>query len=308
LLETSTLVGSAQQPARSAFTLIELLVVIAIIAILIGLLASAVMRVREAASRITCANNLKQLGLGLLLHHDTYGVLPSNGGWDGHETIPATDGSLTVIYTIDKESGDRLNWGVGDPNLPPQAQTGCWAYALLPFLEQESLHRQRAWTQPFKLFICPSRRTAEAVIPVREDAYGFYWGGGWAWGKTDYACNRLVLGERFRCLPLAALTDGTSQTILIGEKAFDPQVITPGTWYHDEPFFTGGSGGTARQGSAVLRDAAGILYKDNWGSAHLSGAQFVFGDGSVRLIAFGTPADIVHALLTPSGQEVIPDW
>jgi prepilin-type processing-associated H-X9-DG protein len=283
-------------------------VVLAILAVLIGLLLPAVQKVREAANRASCGNNLKQIGLGLIQHHDTQGVLPGNGGWDGRQTIPATDGSPTVIYTIDKESGDRLNWGVGDPNLPPQAQTGCWAYGLLPFLEQQNSYRQRAWTQPLALYLCPSRRAAEAVIPAPEDAYGFYWGGGWAWGKTDYACNRLVLGERFHCLRLAALTDGTSQTVLIGEKAFDPRVITPTTWFHDEPFFTGGSGGTARQGSAVLRDGVGIAYKDNWGSAHPSGAHFVFGDGSVRLMTFGTPPDTVHALLTPNGGEVVQDF
>jgi hypothetical protein len=60
-------------------------------------------------------------------------------------------------------------------------------------------------------------------------------------------------------------------------------------------------------GSLVLRDAPGIAYKDNWGSAHACGAQFVFGDGSVRLLPFTIPASTMHALLTPSGGEVIPD-
>jgi prepilin-type N-terminal cleavage/methylation domain-containing protein/prepilin-type processing-associated H-X9-DG protein len=293
---------------RQAFTLVELLVVIAIIGVLIALLLPAVQKVRESAYRISCANNLKQIGLALHLHHDSFGILPSNGGWEGREKILATDGSMTVPYTIDKESGDRINWGVGDPTLRPQAQTGCWAYSLLPFMEQENMYRQRAWTQPFKLYICPSRRFAEVEVPALEDAYGFYWGGGWAWGKTDYACNRLILGERFHCLKLAALTDGTSQTVLIGEKAFDPNVNTPQTWYHDEPFFIGGSGGTARQGSQVLRDGVGIAYKDNWGSSHPGGAQFLFGDGSVRLIAFGISTDTMHALLTPNDGEVIPDF
>ena len=60
-----------------------------------------------------------------------------------------------------------------------------------------------------------------------------------------------------------------------------------------EPFFTGGSGGTARQGSLVLRDGSGIDYKDSWGPAHPAGAQFVFADGSVRMLDFATPPDII---------------
>jgi prepilin-type N-terminal cleavage/methylation domain-containing protein/prepilin-type processing-associated H-X9-DG protein len=299
---------AAGRSRRHAFTLMELLVVIAIVAVLIALLLPAVQKVREAASRAACANHLKQIGLALQMHHDAYRLLPSNGGWDGSQTIQATDGSATVIYTIDKATGDKLNWGVGAPNLSPQAQTGCWAYSLLPFLEQAGMYDRRAWTVALELYNCPSRRAPEAVVPAPEDAYGFYWGGGWAWGHTDYAGNRLVIGERFQCLRLAALTDGTSQTALVGEKAFDPQVNTPTTWYHDEPFFTGGSGGTARQGSLVLHDGAGIAYKDNWGAAHPSGAQFVFADGSVRLITFATPPDVVHGLLTPNGGEVAPDF
>jgi Protein of unknown function (DUF1559) len=161
---------------------------------------------------------------------------------------------------------------------------------------------------PVKLYICPSRRQAMPETPVHEDAYGVYEGAGWSWGKTDYAGNLLVIPARPLCLRIADLTDGTSHTILVGEKAVDPRVNTPTTWYYDEPFFIGGSGGTMRWQGGVLRDGPGIAYKLNWGSAHPAGAQFVFGDGSVRLIPFATPAQVVLAMMTPNGGEVVPEF
>src|SRR5262245_46642638 len=95
---------------RLGFTLIELLVVVAIIGILIALLLPAVQRVREAASRVSCQNNLKQLGLAIHHHHDLYERFPS-GGWGWY-------------------------W-VGEPSRPSDhTQPGGWAYNLLPFVEQ----------------------------------------------------------------------------------------------------------------------------------------------------------------------------
>lgn len=297
---------------HSGFTLLELLVVIAIIGVLMGLILPAVQRVREAASRISCANHLKQIGLTLHIHHDTFQVFPSNGGWDGKQAIQSAGGQMITPYTRDLSTGQTFYWGIGDPRKSPWQQTGSWLYAILPFLEEQAMFQNRSWTIPVKTYICPSRRQTLAYTVV-NDKYGQYEGGGWGWGKTDYSGNALIMQglakeRRMELLRMADLTDGTSNTILAGEKAFDPQIQTPTTWYWDEPFFLGGSGSSARKGVLVLRDAPGILFKRNWGATHLGGAQFLFADGSVHTLDYDIRWQVVSALLTPQGYEMVPEF
>ncbi|MBA3481136.1 MAG: DUF1559 domain-containing protein [Pirellulales bacterium] len=153
----SRLRGVAQRPG---FTLVELLVVIAIIGVLVSLLLPAVQAAREAARRSQCVNNLKQLGIGWLNHESSHGFLPS-GGWSP--------------------------WVVGDPDMGSGAQQpGGWMYQILPFIEQQALHRlpgdgqrgvitaeqKKATVQlqlrPVAAFQCPSRRSA-TTIPWNSD-------------------------------------------------------------------------------------------------------------------------------------------
>lgn len=294
-------------PARSrlgGFTLIELLVVIAVISTLIGLLLPAVQKVRASAAKASCSNNMKQAGLALVLFHDTYKLFPSNGGWDGKQTIPDSTGTPFTPKTLDKQLNQLNHWGVGDPTLGPREQTGSWAFSILPNIEQEPAFRNRDRSVAVRVYACPARRTATSLAVVADDAYGKYTSGGWTWGKVDYGCNLQAFENRPTCFATASFTDGLSNTVLLGEKAYDPVVYTPDTWYWDEPFFLGGSKGTGRGGLGVVPARPGVPYKENWGSAHLNSAQFVFGDGSVRAISFSVDPIVMEAVLTPNGGEV----
>jgi prepilin-type processing-associated H-X9-DG protein len=186
---------------------------------------------------------------------------------------------------------------------------GSWGFALLPWIERDVQYRNRDWTVGVSTFICPLRRTPLAWDVVDEDDNGKYDGGGWKWGKTDYAVNLYVFSNRPICRDPTTITDGLSNTILVGEKAFNPRVEGPQSWYWDEPFFLGGSKGTSRGGLALLKDSHGNWqddpYKNNWGSPHTHGVQFLFADGAVRTFSRGINQDVFAALLTPDGNDPV---
>jgi prepilin-type N-terminal cleavage/methylation domain-containing protein len=295
---------------RPGFSLIELLVVIGIIGVLIALLLPAVQRARDSALTTQCLNNLKQIGLALTQFEGVYHVFPSNGGWDGKQTILNTAGQPFTPTTFDYTTNELYTWGVGAPNFTPTDQTGSWAYSILPNLELTAMYGKPDWTVPVTTFICPTRRKPMAETVVLEDDYGRYDGGGWTWGKTDYVVNLLAFDNRPNCRAVGTFTDGLSNTILTGEKAFSPSVETANSWYWDEPFFLGGSKGTSRGGLGLLRDVQGFdylvdPYKNNWGSPHVGGVQFLFGDGAARMLNRDIDPTIFSALLTPAGGEVV---
>jgi prepilin-type N-terminal cleavage/methylation domain-containing protein len=295
------------QPARSAFTLIELLVVIGIIGALIGLLIPAIQKVRDSANRSACQNNLRNLVVALHSHHEVNGAFPSGGGVP-LSPIPSISGApFTPSSTYFGSQTGTILYAVGDPSLRPRQQTGSWVFAILPFLEQDNMFQQRNWTLGLPVATCPARR-APTPLPARDDAYGSYNGGGWTWGKTDYAGNFGLFRGKPILKTMAQVTDGLSNTVLIGEKGLNTLTYETGSWYGDEPFFLSWSGSTIRATRLLMKDVPIPLSSEIWGSAHISGAQFGFADGSVRLVAYDTSRDVISALMSPAGGETIGDF
>ncbi len=322
-----SLVGQAFQPdprprqsqarkpdRRVAFTLIELLVVITIIAVLIGLLLPAVQNVREAARRIQCAHNLKQIGLACHRHHDTYGMFPP--AW------------VNAPFTVPQ--GKIIQGGAG-----------LFTF-LLPFLEQEALAEKYRWdrraqgpdnqtvaTTQLKVFQCPSAEPDRWVTAV-EDPLNYSYGGKGACGDyggvlqidsrlaglglVDRAANYKGVLTENHLTRLAEITDGTSQTLLVTEHAGRPQLWragrpVPGT-YTVSAAWVGGVAtfgqGSSYDGSTKPGPCAINCTNDREVySFHPGGANAVFADGSVRFLKASIDIRTFSRLVTRAGGEVV---
>jgi prepilin-type N-terminal cleavage/methylation domain-containing protein/prepilin-type processing-associated H-X9-DG protein len=279
---------------RAGFTLVELLVVIAIIGILMGLLLPAVQKVREAAARMRCANNLKQIGLAFHNHQDALGYFPSGGL--GPSSPPTY---VTGTPTVGAEQGAG------------------WGFQILPYVEGQNAWKAGALTAigtPNPLFFCPSRRGPQTVI-YRDNYHPRVSGGLVTHALCDYAAsNKDGTGVVQQAFPtrIAQITDGTSNTLLVSEKllnlAFlgqrapdDNQGYTAG-WNYDTVRKT--TLPPARDYSAPFGDGGG-----RFGSSHPNGVNAVLADGSVRSISFSI-SRLTFSLLgdKSDGQPLPADW
>ena len=308
---------------RHAFTLIELLVVIAIIAILIGLLLPAVQKIREAANRMKCTNNLKQIGLGIHNYESAFGYFPTAGGQSQSIDIPTNTAGF---------------------------ETKGWGYQLLPYIEQDSLFRigqqtgAFGWNAaigkamvevPVKMYQCPSRGNGRQSVTMpwgsvyqMNDYAGVMveWLNASDWQNTDTASSNteqafggiIAKGgqynptpaniKKFGAVTFGSVNDGTSNTIAIMEKSVNSKFSRPENWDWWE--LPGWAHGADWPNMRLIGNWMPLV-QDNqqrldwwylgtignsktmefgFGSAHASIVNALMGDGSVRGIKMSSNA------------------
>ena len=297
---------------RSGFTLIELLVVIAIIAILIGLLLPAVQKVREAAARAKCQNNLKQIGLGLHNYESTYGKLPSG-----------------YISSTPMLNGENLGPGWG------------WGTIILPYIEQENLFRQinlaqdllassyaGVRTTSLSVYRCPSDSPAQGdtfqvVGPsgnLGAMAFANYVAVGGTFEVSGFPDNNTGSFMRNSRFSLTDITDGTSNTLFITERAskFSPMTtwvgaptgafnppLNPALEEEEAQTFILTQTGEFDEGRTPNNP---LQHVEDASSMHSGGVNAVFGDGSVRFLRNSVAPVTWVGLGTRSGGEVLNDF
>src|SRR5688572_14028849 len=275
---------------RCAFTLVELLVVIAIIGVLVALLLPAVQAAREAARRMQCTNNLKQLGLAVHNYHDTYKVFPPQ------------------MMNIDTNNDRRWGWGA----------------VTLPYIEQGALHEQLKPDGGKQIptastlingslllqtrvatHLCPSDSSTNVRLNQFHPSVAASNNSDNWYTKSNYVCNQQIMRYRAgfggACFRMAEVSDGTTNTLLLGErrlsiplpKRYPGSIIwgtAAGTGDSANVFHAAHPINTPSNNADFDADANDtVRYRFGVSSAHPSGAVFAMTDGSVRFVSENIP-------------------
>lgn len=311
--------NSTHRRGSTGFTLIELLVVIAIIGVLVALLLPAVQSAREAANRARCQNNLKQLGLAAQEYHDSFNSFPS--GW--YCMAPTYDSNNNL-------TGGDINCAT--PYIPYQPYMWGLLPALFSKLEQVNLYNElnlnfppalpngvpipqnsTAVRRTLDVLVCPSNRRPQAVSQAGTTAkYGpSDYRGNQAGGMllaangttcptldpTNIYCDNVDNGVTYQnsTVNIADITDGTSNTLLIGESL-------TGNWSQATSCCVRTNIDRTINQPIVI---SGVNYYTYWMSKHPGQVQFVNCDGSIRPVSQNINKIVLNKLATRNGGETI---
>ena len=287
------------QSTRRGFTLVELLVTITIIGILISLLLPAVQAAREAARRAQCTNNLKQVGVALHNYHTAHSCFPlghvTNSGW--------TFQSLTLPYLEQANLHLRIDFRGPNCFQVNMASPG------MKGIPAERIAVLQCPSDPYVTNLCDCSKVncAEPDLTLPPSNVGFYALGNYlgAMGTTATAKDGMLYSNSVTSV--RDVLDGTSSTLLVGERGAVPSYPMCGWWACGEgyPYGTGFGDNLLSTEFGLVPGGDTPAHLNHFWSYHPGGADFLLVDGSVRLLSYAIDYQVLKALSTRAGAEVV---